>query len=195
MFNDIKLFESKIANFFNAPYSIATDSCTHAIELALRYKNIKKTTCPKRTYISIPMTLTKCGIEWSWVEENWKLYYKFSDTNIFDAATFWQKDGYINHSIMCLSFQYKKHLPLVRGGMILLDNEVAYKKLKKMVYDGRDPDVPWRDQNIDTLGYHYYMPPETAQLGLEKLPNAIYTKPVEWDYTRYPDLSQMKIFT
>ena len=38
-----------------------------------------------------------------------------------------------------------------------------------MSYDGRLPDVPWREQNISSVGYHYYMTPETAQLGLEKL--------------------------
>ena len=38
-----------------------------------------------------------------------------------------------------------------------------------MVYDGRQPNVPWRNQNVDTVGYHYYMTPETAQLGLDKL--------------------------
>jgi hypothetical protein len=28
--------------------------------------------------------------------------------------------------------------------------------------------IPWRDQDIESYGYHYYMTPETAQLGLDK---------------------------
>ena len=70
--------------------------------------------------------------------------------------------------MMCLSFQFQKHLSLGRGGMILLDDEDSYKSLRKMVYDGREPNIPWRDQNIDTIGYHYYMTPETAELGIKK---------------------------
>ena len=26
---------------------------------------------------------------------------------------------------------------------------------------------PWAEQNIDTVGYHYYMTPETAMLGIQ----------------------------
>ena len=63
-----------------------------------------------------------------------------------------------------------------------------------MSYDGREPDTPWRDQNISTLGYHYYMTPETAQMGLDKLPKVIKKKPRQRKITDWPDLTQMKIF-
>ena len=63
-----------------------------------------------------------------------------------------------------------------------------------MSYDGRLPDIPWRNQNIDTYGYHYYMTPETANLGLEKLQKAIETPPKQWIVTDWPDLTQMNIF-
>ena len=63
-----------------------------------------------------------------------------------------------------------------------------------MSYDGRDPNKPWRDQNIDTIGYHYYMTPETAELGLNKLDKAISSKPKKWTINEWPDLTQMKIF-
>ena len=48
------------------------------------------------------------------------------------------------------------------------------------------------EQNIDTLGYHYYMTPETAQLGLDKLQTAIDTTPKVWNWTDYPDISSIK---
>ena len=38
------------------------------------------------------------------------------------------------------------------------------------------------------------MAPETAMLGLEKLPEAIKTKPKQWVVTDWPDLTQMEIF-
>jgi dTDP-4-amino-4,6-dideoxygalactose transaminase len=95
---------------------------------------------------------------------------------------------------MSISFQYQKHLSLGRGGVILTDNLDAATQLKKMSYDGRLPDIPWRNQNIDTYGYHYYMTPETANLGLEKLQKAIETPPKQWMVTDWPDLTQMNIF-
>ena len=106
----------------------------------------------------------------------------------------WRKDSYIPNTYMCLSFQFKKHLSLGRGGMILLDNKTNYERVKKMSYDGRRRDVPWAEQNIEMMGYHYYMTPETAALGLEKLDKAIETPATIWDYNLYPDLSKMDVF-
>ena len=78
--------------------------------------------------------------------------------------------------------------------MILTDDKSAAQELKKMSYDGRAPDQPWRDQNISTIGYHYYMTPETAELGLEKLPAGRNNKPREWTVNDWPDLTKMDIF-
>jgi hypothetical protein len=63
-----------------------------------------------------------------------------------------------------------------------------------MSYDGRSGDFPWTKQNIDTIGYHYYMTPETAILGMAKLPLAIQSNPKLWSYDDYPYLPAMKIF-
>jgi hypothetical protein len=38
------------------------------------------------------------------------------------------------------------------------------------------------------------MTPETAQLGIDKLPNAIETNPKKWTVYDWPDLTKMKIF-
>ena len=54
--------------------------------------------------------------------------------------------------------------------------------------------MPWRDQNISTIGYHYYMTPETAELGLEKLPKAINEKPRVWTIEDWPDLTKLDVF-
>ena len=63
-----------------------------------------------------------------------------------------------------------------------------------MVHDGREPFTPWREQNISCEGYHYYMTPETAALGLEKLPEAITREPRQWVLEDWPDLRNMEIF-
>ncbi len=192
-FNIITEFENQIAKFFGAPYAVAVDSCTHGIELCLRYTKETKIHVPKRTYLSVPFLAEKMGIEREWRDEEWEDYYYITD-KIIDAAVLWKSNSYVPGAYMNLSFQYQKHLSLGRGGMILLDNKKDALELKKMSYDGRLPNIPWREQNIDTIGYHYYMTPETAQLGLEKLPLAIKNPPRKWVYKDWPDLTQMSIF-
>jgi dTDP-4-amino-4,6-dideoxygalactose transaminase len=191
--NTVTEFENKIAEFFNAPYAIAVDSCTHGVELCLRYTNADSISVPKNTYLSIPFLSHKLNIELEWRNEDWKDYYYLTDS-VIDAAVLWKKNSYVPKTFMSLSFQYQKHLSLGRGGVILTDNYEAALQLKKMSYDGRLPSIPWREQNIDTIGYHYYMTPETANLGLEKLENAINTEPRKWVTNDWPDLTQMDIF-
>lgn len=186
-------FENELAKFFGSTYAIATDSCTHGVELSLRYTNAKIITCPKRTYLSIPFLANKMNLELKWKDENWVDFYHLTD-NIIDAAVLWKKNSYISNTFMSVSFQYQKHLSLGRGGVILTDNPTAAVQLKKMSYDGRLPNIPWRDQDIDCLGYHYYMTPEVAALGIEKLDKAINTEPKKWAVSDWPDLTQMKIF-
>ena len=193
-FDVIRVFEEQVASFFGSPYAVAVDCCTHAIELCLRHQNIKEFSTPKRTYISVPFLANKLNIDHSWRDEEWSEFYFLGDTNIADAAVLWSKDSFIENTFMCLSFQYRKHLSLGRGGMILTDNKKAAKDLKKMSYDGRIPMVPWREQNISSIGFHYYMTPETAQLGLDKLPEAINTEPKKWITTDWPDLTQLDVF-
>jgi dTDP-4-amino-4,6-dideoxygalactose transaminase len=190
----IEQFEQRVAEFYGAPHGVAVDCCTHALELCLRYKEVKSFSTPCRTYISVPFLAKKLNIDFHWRDEDWQDYYHLGNTNIIDAAVFWKKDGYIPNTLMCLSFQFRKHLNVGRGGMILTDDPVAAAELKKMSYDGRTPDVPWREQNITSIGYHYYMTPETAQLGLSKLDDAINTPPVRWKVTDWPDLRNMGVF-
>ena len=197
-FNKIKDFEEKIAEFFGSPYAVAVDCCTHGVELSIRYQmnnevHLPQISCPKRTYISIPFLANKIGLDLVWRDEDWvDMYYVFP--KVIDAAVLWKKNSYIPNTFMCVSFQFRKHLSLGRGGVILCDNEDDYLNLKKMTYDGRLPDVPWREQNISTMGYHYYMTPETAELGLQKLEKAINTEPHQWTVNDWPDVSEMRIF-
>ena len=194
MFEHVTEFESQIAEFFGAPYAVATDSCTHALELCLRHTQEDCITIPKRTYVSVPMTCMKLGLNWHWKEEEWSDYYYLGFTNIIDAAVLWGENTYIPNTYMCLSFQFKKHLNLGRGGAILLQNQEDYDTLKKMSYDGRDLSRAWIEQDIDTIGYHYYMTPEVAKTGIELLNERKKTPGKKWSHEDYPDLSKMSVF-
>jgi len=193
MFQKVTEFEERIAEFFGAPYAVAVDSCTHGVELCLRYKQSKKMVVPTRTYLSIAFLAKKLGIPLEWSSEEWTDYYEIAD-KIYDAAVLWKRDSYIPGTMMSLSFQFQKHLNLGRGGMVLLDDKESHDALIHMSYDGRDRDTPWRDQNIKTYGYHYYMTPETALLGIERLEDAINRKPKQWVISDWPDISLMEVF-
>ena len=194
MFDLVEKFEKKVSSWFGSKNGIAVDSCTHGVELCLRLNNADKISVPKRTYISIPFLANKLMVPLEWREENWQDYYYLGGTSVIDAAVLWEKDSYIPNTFMCLSFQFQKHLSLGRGGMILTDNSSAAQELKKMSYDGRNPETPWREQNISSFGYHYYMTPETAKLGLDKLPEAFRKQPRKWVIDDWPDLTKMEVF-
>ena len=194
-FELVTKLEDKVASYFGAPYAIATDSCTHGVELCLRYEQPYEVTFPTHTYPSVPFLGEKLGLRWEFREEEWVDYYQIGNTNVYDAAVLWKMGGYIPGTHMCLSFQYQKHLKIGRGGMILTDNKEAYEMLSEMVYDGRNSrDIPWRQQNIRTVGYHYYMTPEAAQTGLDQFEEAILREPKIWTDLDYPDLRTMDVF-
>ena len=172
---------------------MATDCCTHAIELSLRLDQPHAhVTVPKHTYISVPFTLNKLSLNWSFNKSKWVDYYSITNTRIIDSAVYWEKGGYIPNSLQCLSFQFKKPLNLGRGGAILCGNREDYVNLKKLAYDGRYGDNGWMTQDITSVGYHYYMTPETAQEGLNKLNSTTSSK--QWNYSDYPDLSDFAVF-
>jgi len=187
-------FEELIANYFGAPYAVAVDCCTHALELCFRLTKPTKALVPGHTYPSVPFMLDKLKCPWTFFDRNWEEHYKLTP-KIIDAATLWRKDSYISSTYMCLSFHHKKHLNIDRGGMILLDNEDEAELLRRMSYDGRQrTDVPWYKQNIDTVGYHYYMTPDKALEGIERFKEVSDLTPEIVTYRDYPNLSELEIF-
>jgi dTDP-4-amino-4,6-dideoxygalactose transaminase len=196
-FGIVKTFEDKIAEYFGSKYAVAVDCCTHGLELSLRYTNADKIIVPKQTYLSVPMLSDKLNRERDFINDEWEDYYYITN-NIVDAAVLWKQDSYIPSTLMVLSFQFKKHLNLGRGGAILTDNIDAWYTLKGMSYDGREPESeePWANQDINTIGYHYYMTPETAYTGVQKLSNVDFqNKEVKkWSYRDYPVLTEFNIF-
>ena len=201
-FDVIDIFQSKLCQYTGSPYCVVVDSCTHAIELCLRYYNDKNEmhlTCPKHTYLSVPMTLHKLGIPFDWTDEDWVGYYKLGSTSICDSAVRLTSRMYVESNDMCLSFQHKKQLKIGRGGAVLTDNKDLYEWLKLSRYDGRDQThkKSWVNQTKFTQpGYHYNLIPEDCALGimlLDKLPeHNPDTK--ENASTGYPDLSKRLSF-
>lgn len=166
----IDIFEKKIAEFAGSKYCVLCDCCTHGLFLALKLlgKEGSEITIPKHTFVSVPQHIIHAGYKLKFEDLEWSGLYQLKPFNIYDSAVRWTKGMYVgNNAIQVVSFQFKKHIPIGRGGAILLDDEDTAKKLKLMTYDGRDLTLPYtHPDHVQTMGYHYYMTPEDAARGI-----------------------------
>ena len=147
-----------------------TDCCTHAIEMCLRYDNVRGLKMTPYTYLSIPMTMHKLGIDYVYLDEDkqeWVGEYEFRYTRIWDSARRLEKNMYRPGTMQCLSFGHTKPLHIGHGGAIILDDRKAYETIIRQRYDGRDLNIsPWQDQKVFKVGYHYKPSIEDAIQGL-----------------------------
>ena len=193
MFDKILQFEQALADFTGAPYAIMTDCCTHAIELCLRYDRIRSCSFTAFTYLSVPMTMHKLGIEYTLENEHWIGEYHIHDTRIWDSARRLEKNMYRPGAMQCLSFGHSKPLHIGRGGAVLLDDAVAYNTMLAQRYDGRDLTVaPWESQQTFRVGYHYKPTIEEAAQGLALL-QGFEEFPATPKFVAYPDCRKIKI--
>lgn len=199
-------FEERIAEWAGSKYAVATDSCTSAIFLSLMYRKIIRgdighVMIPKYTYPSVPCSIVHCGGRVEFINDEWQGMYELYPTRVFDSALRFKKGMYDQSlknldALVCLSMHIKKALPIGRGGMILTDNENAYKWLRKARFDGRNP-VPLQEDHFDMLGWNCYMTPEQASRGIQlfELIRNKDNKDLRVEEQGYPDLSQYKIYT
>jgi dTDP-4-amino-4,6-dideoxygalactose transaminase len=195
-FDIVHEFERVIAEYSDAPYSIATDCCSHAIFLSAIYYKKLHGSCtvkvPKNTYVSAPSQLIHAGFDVEFSDIQWSGVYPIEPTNIIDGAPRFTKDMYIKGTYHCLSFQFKKILSTGRGGMILTDDKDFYDWAQRAVHDGRDMSVPYEEDTISVLGYHMFMTPEAATLGLENFKKTKSVNKDVADSNTYPDISYIK---
>jgi len=196
MFDKILKFEQELAEFCGAPYAIMTDCCTHAIELCLRYDQVRSLKMTPYTYLSMPMLMHKLNIKYEYLDHAWQRWvgeYPFVDTRIWDSARRLQKNMYRPGTMQCLSFGHTKPLHIGRGGAIILDDKTAYDAIILMRYDGRDLNItPWQEQKEFQVGYHYKPTPEEAIQGLALLQGLKEQCPEPY-YVAYPDLRTITI--
>jgi dTDP-4-amino-4,6-dideoxygalactose transaminase len=192
-FEVVEIFENKIAEFAGSRYAVAVDCCSHGLFLCLKYLNASGTiSIPKHTYVSVPMQILHAGCTVHFNKVQWQKYYKLDPYPVWDAAALWEPKMFVD-DFFVLSFQIKKPLPIGRGGMILTNNKEASQWLRKSRYDGRNVKNTQQMDNIDSLGWHYYMTPEDAARGIllfDKLHST--TNYASWK--NYVDVSANDIF-
>lgn len=191
----VDIFEKEVARYTGAKYGIATDSCSSALFLTLKFINIPCiVTVPANTYVSVPNYIKLAGYSVRFKNYTWEGKYKLDPLDIWDCAGRFTSNMYQHKGFELLSFQFKKILPIGKGGMILTDDKHAYTTLKKLRYDGRDLSKTQFEDNIELQGYHMYMTPEDAARGILLLRNTKKYNQDSHNHIHYPDISRHKCF-
>jgi len=224
-FQVVRDFERAVADYTGAPYVVAVNSCSMAILLAVAWHFSKQQAkvdkeaidaghgmkmvflrppieIPKRTYISVPMSIIHAGGRPTFRDEDWVGAYQLKPLPVWDSAR-WMTGGHYRMlterlagatgQFVCLSFHASKTLGIEQGGAILHDNPQADEWFRMMRFDGRTEGVAPKDDAFTQIGWHAYMNPSTAAQGILKLHSLPrHNEPLPND--EYPDLSTLKIF-
>lgn len=194
-------FERAVAAYCGAPFAVAVNSCTNALFLSLMWFRRQHhlglppgaLEIPTRTYISVPMQIKHAGWDVIFREEAWSGMYQIAPLPVWDSARLFTSGMFKPGQFICTSHHWGKTLGLQQAGCILTDNEDAVAWLKRARFDGRSEGVAPARDDFSFCGWHMYLSPEIAALGLVRLsflPK--HNDPLPND--DYPDLSKLSIF-
>ena len=212
-YNVVRDFEADVAEYTGAPYVVAVNSCTMALLLAVAWhlrdgeknplhpdwRGPKYVEIPKRTYLSVPMSIIYAGGRPTFRDQKWEGAYQLKPLPVWDSARWFSGNMYQlgawngSSPMVCVSFHASKTLGDTQGGAILHDNPEADAWLRRARFDGRTEGVAPIDDNITQVGWHCYLSPDVAArllLKLHSLPH--HNAPLPNDC--YPDLSQIEAF-
>lgn len=202
-------FEKALGDYTGAPYVVTLDNMSNALFLALYYEHHIKDSIvnncvkiPSRTYPSVPCEIIHAGLKVEFEKVKGKIIkgaYNLKGSNVWDSALSFTADMYKKGTHMCVSFTGPyKHFKLSKGGAILTDDFDAYLWFKRARYSGRR-ECSYHDDNLDMLGWNFYMMPELAARGMllmGQFYNTDGTKKHNEDLELpYPDLSKFEIYT
>jgi dTDP-4-amino-4,6-dideoxygalactose transaminase len=202
-------FERRLAEYTGAPYVVTVDNQSNGLFLSLYYENhvnksIKtdKIIIPNRTYPSVPCEIIHAGLKVGFRQVKGKTIkgsYNLEGSNVWDSALSFTTEMYKKGTHMCVSFTGPyKHFKLSKGGAILTDSLEAYLWFRRARYSGRR-ECSYHDDNLDMIGWNFYMMPELAARGLLLMGqfyngegNPKHNEDLELPY---PDLSKFPVYT
>jgi perosamine synthetase len=184
----VQELEEKWAEFTGAKYAVATNSCTSALDVAVRLVKLPNPVKVSAfTFVSSALSPLNAGydIELVDIDENSlctpksdiQVMYagnQFGEGIIYDMA----HSGGAKHKglISCWSFHAVKNLPMGDGGMITMNDKKLYEKAKALAWCGINKSTFQRsgkkynwDYDITCQGLKAHMNDITAVIGLEKL--------------------------
>ena len=168
----VEEFEAQLCRYTGAPYCVAVDSCSNALQLC--FQRLQRDLSwepegiylPNFTYVGVAQAAKRAGFMVEFTPQSWIGEYQILGTPIVDAARWLRRGMYKPGTWTCLSFQITKHLPIGRGGAILCDNAEDAEWFRRARYDGRDGSKPIMEQSSFQWGMHCYLDPQSAARGL-----------------------------
>ena len=200
-----KAFEARLCDYTGAPYAVVVDNCSNALFLALKWSKIEGQTIeiPRHTYPAVACEIIHAGGKVAYSTYHAQPEgvltgcYFLDPTYVVDCALDFTADMYRDRQLQCLSFTGPhKHLKLGKGGAILTDSKEAYEWFKRARFSGRR-ECSYLEDEIDMLGWNFYMMPEIAARGLQLMDQFYgpegkkHNEPIS---LRYPDLSKFKCY-
>lgn len=182
-------FEKALSEYTGAPYVVCVNSCSSALLLALSRFQGTHVTFPSRTYCSAPMAAIHAGHTVGFRDLKWIGSYPLSPLPVIDSARRFTSQMYIPGQFQCISFQTSKILGLEQGGAILHDDPEADIWFRRARFDGR---LNASEKLPKQIGFHCYLSPSVAALGLQKL--ACLPLHNEDQVVDFPDLSELDIW-
>lgn len=215
-----KDFEKALAAYTGAPYAVAVTSCTMALLLAVAWHlrghtnasakvGLVEVSIPKRTYVSVPMSIIHAGGWPTFRDEKWEGWYQLAPLFVWDSARYFSSGMYSTITsynagvypqggMVCLSFHAQKTLCDTQGGAILHDNAEADEWLRRARFDGRAEGIAPKHDTFTQVGYHCYLSPDVSTRLLWRLGGLPkHNPPLPWGPgtdSDYPDLSSLEIF-
>ena len=189
-------FERALCAYTAAPYAVALNSGTAALQLAVKWHTpkiagpLQGINIPRRTYVSVPHAIQNAGPFWvTWRDEEWRGEYQLKPLPVWDSARRFTSSMYREGQFQCVSFAAAKILGAEQGGAILHDNAAADAWFRRMRFDGRTEGVNPLEDDFDLVGaMHCLMIPSVAATLLVRL----YHLPKhneDLPFYPYPDLS------
>ena len=212
-FQAVEEFEKALCDLTGAPYAAAVDSCTAALFLSMQWlkqgfekqgEPLPEVEIPHRTFVSVPIAAIHSGYPIRIVPKMWHEWYRLDPLPLIDSAISIGRNAWfrwrsfsapeVEHLFVCVSFQFRKQIPIGRGGAILHNCEAAQEWLTRARFYGRDPVPISESAGPHFLGWRHYMLPEEASRGLcflQRFEEDDRGPPISIEY---PDLRQMEIF-
>jgi len=188
----VEEFEQALSEYTGAPYVVTTNSCSMALMLALAWDTKMSgqlVRFPSHTYCSAPMAAINVGLG-VWFEDfEWQGEYEIYPTCVWDSARRFTSGMHRKGQMQCVSFQTSKILGLEQGGAILHDNKEADEWLRRARFDGR---LNASEKVPKMIGFHAYLSPSVAALGIQKLACLPRDNPDQ--IVDFPDLSLLDIW-
>ncbi len=188
----VEEFERALSEYTGAPYVVTTNSCSMAILIACSFFSKILITIPARTYASVPQSVLHAGHRITFADTAWMGEYRLDPLPVWDSARRFTSGMYRPRQMQCISFQTSKILGLEQGGAILLDNPESAEWLRRARFDGR---LDASEKLPMQIGWHAYLNPSTAALGLQRLSCLPKHNEDQAGSEDFPDLSVLDLWS